>query len=181
MCNLTPALLAKWPGSFSCHCGSTGVERTPNKSQHRKLTLEKKILLPLLPGLELATFRSRVRRSPNKLLAKVTFSQSATHSRTPSYPSAHLTRLSCRPFLLRSSLPLSLSSFLNFLNPRIVHFIRLFIARSFVHWHCLPSTGGVTTVFPLWKTCYTKRDNSVTDISSSADKTYIESFSVRVL
>ena len=33
-----------------------------NKSQHRKLTLEKKILPPFLPGLEPATFRSRVRR-----------------------------------------------------------------------------------------------------------------------
>ena len=40
-----------------------GVERTPNKSQHTKLTLEKKILLPLLPGFELATFRSQIRRS----------------------------------------------------------------------------------------------------------------------
>ena len=40
-----------------------GVERTPNKSQHTKLTLEKKIFPPLLLGLELATFRSRVRRS----------------------------------------------------------------------------------------------------------------------
>ena len=40
-----------------------GVERTPKKSQHTKLTLEKKILPPLLPGFELATFRSRVRRS----------------------------------------------------------------------------------------------------------------------
>ena len=40
-----------------------GVERTPNKSQHTKLTLEKKILPPLLPGFELATFRSRLRRS----------------------------------------------------------------------------------------------------------------------
>ena len=28
-----------------------------NKSQHRKLTLEKKILPPLLPGLERGTFR----------------------------------------------------------------------------------------------------------------------------
>ena len=44
-----------------------GVERTPNKSQHTKLTLEKKTLRPLLPGFELATFRSRVRRSTNKL------------------------------------------------------------------------------------------------------------------
>ena len=34
-----------------------------NKSHHRKLTLEKKILPPLLQGFELATFRSRVRRS----------------------------------------------------------------------------------------------------------------------
>ena len=41
----------------------TGVERTPNESQHTKLTLEKKILPPLLPGLELETFPSRVRRS----------------------------------------------------------------------------------------------------------------------
>ena len=36
-----------------------GMERTPNKSQHTELTLEKKILLPLLPEIELATFRSR--------------------------------------------------------------------------------------------------------------------------
>jgi len=33
-----------------------------NKSQHRKLTLEKKILRPLLRGFELATFQSRVWR-----------------------------------------------------------------------------------------------------------------------
>ena len=34
-----------------------------NGSQHRKSTLEKKILPPLLPGLEPDTFRSRVRHS----------------------------------------------------------------------------------------------------------------------
>ena len=39
------------------------MERTPNKSQHKKLTLEKKILPPLLPGFEPTVFRSRVRRS----------------------------------------------------------------------------------------------------------------------
>ena len=61
-CNLPPALLAEWPGSFTCHCGNTGLERTPRKSQHTKLTLEKKILPPLLPGFELATFRPRARR-----------------------------------------------------------------------------------------------------------------------
>ena len=59
-------------GSFTCHCGNTGVERTPNKSQHTKLTLEKKILLPLLPGFELAIFRSRVVRSTKKLFRNTT-------------------------------------------------------------------------------------------------------------
>ena len=48
-CNLPPALLAECPESFACHCGDTGLERTPYKSQHTKLTPEKKILPPLLP------------------------------------------------------------------------------------------------------------------------------------
>ena len=43
------------------------MERTPNKSPHRKLTLDKKILPPLLPGFEQATLRPRVRRSTSKL------------------------------------------------------------------------------------------------------------------
>ena len=51
-----------------CHCGNTGVKQTPNKSQHTKLTLEKKILPPLLPGFELAAFRSRVQRSNQQVL-----------------------------------------------------------------------------------------------------------------
>ena len=64
-CNLQPVLLVERPESFTCYCGNTGLERTPNKSLHTKLTLEKKILPPLQPGFELATFRSRVRRSTN--------------------------------------------------------------------------------------------------------------------
>ena len=40
-----------------------GWNRYQNKSQHRKLTLEKKILPPLLKGFEPATFRSRVQHS----------------------------------------------------------------------------------------------------------------------
>ena len=44
-----------------------GVERTPNKSQHTKLTLEKKIPPPFLPGIKLETFRSWGRCSFNKL------------------------------------------------------------------------------------------------------------------
>ena len=59
--------LAEWPGSFTFHCGNKRLERTPNKNHHTKLTLERKILQPLLPGFELATFRSRVRRSTNRL------------------------------------------------------------------------------------------------------------------
>ena len=39
------------------------MERTLNKGQHTKLTLEKNILPPLLPGFELVTFRSQVRHS----------------------------------------------------------------------------------------------------------------------
>ena len=38
-------------GVFYCHCGNTGVVRTLSKSQRAKLTLEKKILPPLLTGL----------------------------------------------------------------------------------------------------------------------------------
>ena len=73
-CNLPPALLAEWPGSFTCHCSNMGVEQTRNKSQHTKLTLEKKIFPPLLPGFELATFRSRVRRSYQRAIQASSFS-----------------------------------------------------------------------------------------------------------
>ena len=44
-----------------------GWNRHRIRSQHTKLTLEKKILPPPLPGFELATFRSRVRCYTNKL------------------------------------------------------------------------------------------------------------------
>ena len=60
-CNLPPALFAEWLGSFTCHCGNTGVEQTMNESQHTKSTLEKKILLLILPGFEHPTFWSQVR------------------------------------------------------------------------------------------------------------------------
>ena len=59
-CNLPPALL-----SFTCYCGNTEVERTPNYSTHRKLTLERKKKLSLCScrGSNPATFRSRVQRA----------------------------------------------------------------------------------------------------------------------
>ena len=65
-CNLPPALLAEWPGSFTCHCSNIGVEGTPNKSQYIKLTVDKKILPSFLPGFEPATFWSRVWCSTNR-------------------------------------------------------------------------------------------------------------------
>ena len=68
-CNLPPALLAEWLGSFTCHFGSRGVEWTPSKSQHAKLPLEKKIFSPLLLGFELTTFQSWVRRSNQQAAA----------------------------------------------------------------------------------------------------------------
>ena len=71
-CNLPPALLAEWPGSFTCPCSNPGVERTPNKSQHTKMTLEKRILPLLLPGFELATFRSWVWCSNQQALPTLT-------------------------------------------------------------------------------------------------------------
>ena len=70
-CNLPPALLAEWPGSFTSYCSNTGEEQTQNKSQHTKLTLEKKNLLPLLPGFELAIFRSRVRHSNQQAIPAI--------------------------------------------------------------------------------------------------------------
>ena len=59
-CNLPPAHFIEWLWSFTCLCYNTGVEWTLNKSLHRELILEKKIL-PLLPlGIEPAAFHSQV-------------------------------------------------------------------------------------------------------------------------
>ena len=64
-CNLPPAVLAEWLGSFTSHSENTGSERTSNKSQHRKFTLGKKILPLPPPRIEPATFRLWVRRCAN--------------------------------------------------------------------------------------------------------------------
>ena len=36
-CNLPPALLAEWPGSFTCYCGNMGVERIPKLESAQKV------------------------------------------------------------------------------------------------------------------------------------------------
>ena len=46
-CNLPPALLAEWPGLLRSTAVTRGWNGYRNKSQHRKFTLEKKILPPL--------------------------------------------------------------------------------------------------------------------------------------
>ena len=57
---LPPALMAEWPGSFLHTTAVTwGCNGYRNKSQHRQLTVGKKILPLLLPGLEPETFWSR--------------------------------------------------------------------------------------------------------------------------
>ena len=83
-CNLPPALLAEWLGSFTSHCGNTGMERTLNKSQYTKLTLEKKILLPHLPGFELTTFRSWVQCSYQQAVLDPIFFLRISMETTPS-------------------------------------------------------------------------------------------------
>ena len=74
-----------------------------NESQHRKSTLEKKILPPLLQGFEPATFQSRVRRSnhwavplPSYNLVHFCkiFSSSIGHSHSSEY-SATILRYLC--------------------------------------------------------------------------------------
>ena len=60
-------------GVFYVPLRNVGVERTPNKSQPANLTLQKKIFPPLLLGFELATFRSRVRRSYQQAIPVVVF------------------------------------------------------------------------------------------------------------
>ena len=57
-----------------------GWNRYRNKSQHRKSTLEKKVLPPLLQGFEPATFQSRVRRSNHWAIPA---SRHSGHSTTP--------------------------------------------------------------------------------------------------
>ena len=64
-CNLPPALLAEWSALLRATAVTRGWNGYRNKSQNRKLTLEKKILPPFLQGTRLTshTFRSWVRRS----------------------------------------------------------------------------------------------------------------------
>ena len=59
-CNLPPALLAEWLESFTCYYSNLGWNDDRNMSQHRKLTLENKMLLL---GLKPATFRPQIQRS----------------------------------------------------------------------------------------------------------------------
>ena len=63
----TPNSSGKDRGLLRASAVTRGWNRHPNKSQRTNLTLEKKILPPLQPGFELATFRSGVQRFIIKL------------------------------------------------------------------------------------------------------------------
>lgn len=54
--NLPHAFLAEWPGHYACYCGYTGLEWVLKKSQHKNLTLEKKILQHHLSEIKPAIF-----------------------------------------------------------------------------------------------------------------------------
>ena len=69
-----------------CHCGNRGLEQTPKKSQHTKLTLEKEIPPQLLLGFELAIFQSRVWRSTDKLFCHPRSRSSISKSRNSINP-----------------------------------------------------------------------------------------------
>ena len=75
--------------------GGGGGNGYRNLSQHRKLTLEKNILPPLLPGMEPETFRSRARRSATQLspllpppATALTHTHYNTHTRTHTHTHA---------------------------------------------------------------------------------------------
>ena len=53
-----------------------------NKSQHRRLTMEKKIISPLLPGLEPGTFQSRVWLSNQWAIPTPAHTMTRTHTHT---------------------------------------------------------------------------------------------------
>ena len=53
-----------------CCCSNTRVVRTPNKSQHTKLTVEKNIPLPLLLGSNSQPFNHESGVLTNKLSVK---------------------------------------------------------------------------------------------------------------
>ena len=58
-CNMPPALLAEWPGSFTCYCGNMGVEWILKWVITKHWPWWRKFLLFLL-GLEPTTFWSWV-------------------------------------------------------------------------------------------------------------------------
>ena len=94
-----------------CHCGNTGMERTSNKSEHIKLTLEKKILPAAPAGIRtLATFRSRVRRSNQQAIPVVNVPSLQTYVPSFPFPPVPPQHPNPRPWLPRSQEPFFLSA-----------------------------------------------------------------------
>ena len=55
-CNLSPALLAEWPGSFTCHCGSMGWNRHQIRVSTQSWLWRRKFLLRSCWDLNLQPF-----------------------------------------------------------------------------------------------------------------------------
>ena len=57
-CNLPPALLAEWPGSFMHYCSNTGVKQTPKQESTQKVDPGEVNPPPLLLVIQPTTFQS---------------------------------------------------------------------------------------------------------------------------
>ena len=82
-CNLPPALLAEWSGSFTYHCGNMRMEH--------KVTLEKKMIPPILSRFELVERRTRDQKAtssnPGRSSGSIFFSSVTLYiSSYPGFP-----------------------------------------------------------------------------------------------
>ena len=74
-----------------CHYGNTEVEWTLNKSKHTKLTLEKKILPPFLPG-----FEQPFDHESKLLYALISGKQNLIHNLFGVHSTPHVTAVACK-------------------------------------------------------------------------------------
>ena len=95
--------------------------RYQNKSQHRKLTLEKKTLLPLRQGFVPATFQSQVRRSyhwaiptPNNTIIRL-------HPPQPFAVLVPINTCACMTWINRAQVNQSWKKYKQWTNPKMIH------------------------------------------------------------
>ena len=127
-----------------------GLQRTPHKSQHTKLTLEKKILPPLLPRFELATFRSRVRRSNQQAIPVSTVKETQQRQNHRQYFSLPYEIIpNCSFSEIMSNLTSSENQFYHLLPPFHFALIRLSLILLLCTIHPLTASFSVLFHFLL--------------------------------